>query len=181
MKKVCFLTALFLFIFIISSSLNIANAHSSPKPSSTPISTYELFWPLTAGKTVTDNFFFLKRWKEDFRGKVLLGSPAKADYQLLLATKRIIESEKLFDEKDEMSGIKSLELANKNTKNTLSLLVKSKAGGENIPSVKDNMLNRTHNLNEFLPELKDKFGDEGDKIIDSILASIKDIEKLLQE
>lgn len=181
MKRASLLAALLLFVFVSSSSLNMANAYSSPKPSPTPISTYELFWPLTPGKTVADNFFFLKRWKEDFRGKVLLGSPAKADYQLLLATKRIIEAEKLFDEKNEALGVKSLELANEKIKITLSLLVKSKAGGENTPSVKDNMLNRTHNLNEFLPKLKDKFGSEGDKVIDSILTSIKDIEKLLQE
>lgn len=181
MKKISLVLSAFI-LFLLSFLTNIKNieAYSSPTPSPKPTTTYELFWPLAAGKTVDAKFFFLKNWKENFKGKLLLGSPAKADYELLLTTKRVIEAEKLLDDKKESFGKKSLELAIQRVEKTSALLTKARQGGENIPSVKDNMLNRIDNLNIFLPRLREKADNDGDKLIDLILARIKDIEKLLQ-
>src|SRR3989338_9481511 len=80
------LVAFFIFLF----SVNVVFAQTpSPK------TTFEAFWPLTAGKTIDDPLYFLKVWKENFRGMFIFGNPKKAEYAVYLGTKRVLEAEKL--------------------------------------------------------------------------------------
>lgn len=56
---------------------------------------FTLFWPLTAGKTKADSLYFLKRLKEDLRGFFIFGKPQKAEYNVFLGTKRVLEADSL--------------------------------------------------------------------------------------
>jgi len=98
--------SLFAILFVGSQSAFA----KTPRPTSTPVPTpssaaapagvnsFELFWPLAAGKTEDEPLYFLKQLKEKFRGLLIFGTPQKLDYNVLLATKRVLEAEKLIKE-----------------------------------------------------------------------------------
>lgn len=84
MKKVLLLV---LSIFVLGvTSVNAA-------------SSYEMFYPMVAGKTVADGFVYkLKILKENIRGALIFGTTPKANYKVFLGTKRVLEAEKLLGE-----------------------------------------------------------------------------------
>lgn len=84
MKKVLLLV---LSIFVLgATSVNAA-------------SSYEMFYPMVAGKTAADGFIYkLKILKENIRGSLIFGASQKAEYNIFLASKRLLESEKLLSE-----------------------------------------------------------------------------------
>lgn len=59
---------------------------------------YEMFYPMVAGKTVADGFVYkLKILKENIRGSLIFGATSKANYKAFLGTKRLLEAEKLLE------------------------------------------------------------------------------------
>lgn len=75
------------------------------------VNSFELFWPLVAGKTEDTSFYFLKLIKEQVRGWFISGDSKKADYEVLLGTKRILETEALVKSNKIGSVLKTLERA----------------------------------------------------------------------
>lgn len=89
----------FVFLFALVFSLSLfspilAKTETVPQE----VSSYELFWPVTAGKTLGDSLYGLKIFKEKLRGAFIFGKLQKLDYSLFLATKRVVEAEKLLNE-----------------------------------------------------------------------------------
>ncbi len=74
--------------------VNLVSAESTATSSST-VNSYELFWPLAAGRTEDDTLYFLKILKEQIMGIFLFDDTKKADYAIELGTKRVLETEKL--------------------------------------------------------------------------------------
>lgn len=85
------------------------DASSSPQP--VQVNAYELFWPLVAGKTEGDSLYFLKSFKEKLRGLLIFSPAKKAEYEVLLGTKRLLEAEKLVKSGKEELAIKTLSRA----------------------------------------------------------------------
>ena len=56
---------------------------------------YELFWPIVAGKVQGDSLYPLKIFKEQIRGFLIFSGTRKAEYFSFLSTKRLVEFEKL--------------------------------------------------------------------------------------
>src|SRR3989344_5183162 len=56
---------------------------------------YELFWPVVAGKVKGDSLYPVKLLKEKVRAFFIFDSGAKAEYFSFLSTKRLVEFEKL--------------------------------------------------------------------------------------
>lgn len=71
----------------------------SPFPVTTSINSLEYFWPLAPGKTLEDHIYILKTLTEKVRGLLIFGKPEKVDYLLFLTTKRVLEAEKLINER----------------------------------------------------------------------------------
>src|SRR3989344_8764716 len=92
--RVYLFTAIIFSIFPFLLIKPVSAETDSATPSS-EISSFILFWPLTAGKTEGDSFYFLKTTKEQVVGWFVFGNMKKADYAVLLGTKRILETEKL--------------------------------------------------------------------------------------
>lgn len=165
------LITIFLALLLLGVSFKSAVAASIPIPTSTPtssplnVSSFELFWPIVAGKTAGDPLYFIKTLKEELRGKLIFGSAQKADYSVFLATKRIIEAEKLiFERKDD--------LAEKTLVQTTKLLDKAainvdQALTRGVPFQEQavNMGNRLSNLETFIPSLIIKAGKNKDSLI----------------
>lgn len=107
-----------LLIFVIAVGLFISPSTSyavnyNPSinkvmPSATPeatvsgkpveVNSFEMFWPLAAGKTRADGLYFLKNLKENVRGWFIFGAAEKAEYKTLRATKRVLEAEALIND-----------------------------------------------------------------------------------
>jgi hypothetical protein len=75
------------------------------------VNSYELFWPMVAGRTMKDPLFPLKLLQENIRGYFVFGNAPKAEYHLILATKRFLETEKLISDKENVLAGKSLDKA----------------------------------------------------------------------
>lgn len=97
---------LFLLEIVSPGNIIFAKPSVSPEPIPSPeaqvaeeLNSFKMFWPLVAGKTLDDGFVYsLKRLKENLRGMIIFGKVEKADYLVFLATKRILEAEKLLNE-----------------------------------------------------------------------------------
>lgn len=118
MKKIVFLCLAFLVVSATSAKA---------------VNSYELFWPMVAGKTTSDGFIYqLKIFKEDVRGYLIFGPTQKANYQVLRASKRLLEAEKLLlDKKDDLASI-TLDKA-------IALLSTARKGSANIKLLADDM------------------------------------------
>lgn len=116
---------------------------------------YELFWPLTSGNTMDNPFYFLKLWKEDVSGWFIFDTAKKADYEVTLATKRVLEAEKLLHEKKENLAGKTLDKAL--TQLTLSRGIFSKASRSenNFSLARVNINNQLSNLQVFIPRMSE--------------------------
>lgn len=108
MKKVILILVIFAFYYSVPVYLVKAEEVSKPaKPNS-----YELFWPLSPGKVSGEPFYSLKLAKENFRGVFVFSDLKRAEYEIMLSDKRVLEAEKLFLEKDDkINGRKTLESA----------------------------------------------------------------------
>lgn len=91
--------------------------------SATPVNSYELFWPITAGRTMGDSLYFLKSIKESFRELLIFGDLKKASYSLELSTKRTVEAEKLYlTDKNYENGKKTLDAAEEKREKIISII-----------------------------------------------------------
>lgn len=104
---------------------------------SASVNSYELFYPMVAGKTVADGFVYkLKILKENIRGSLIFGAPQKSDYRVFLASKRLLESEKLLSEKKDDLALVTLD-------KVIMYLTLAKKSSENIKTLSTDM-SKTH-------------------------------------
>lgn len=61
------------------------------------MTTYEMFWPLTAGKVPGDKFYNFKIWRDKLMGALMISPPKKSEYDKSLANKRLLEAERLVE------------------------------------------------------------------------------------
>lgn len=98
------------------------------------VSSYEMFYPMVAGKTVADGFVYkLKIFKETIRGALIFGPVQKADYNIFLASKRLLEAEKLLLEKNDDMALVTL---NK----VVMHLTQAKSSSENIKNLSSDLV-----------------------------------------
>lgn len=116
---------------------------------------YGLFWPLTAGKTMEDPLYFFKRWKEDFGGLFIFDNARKADYEVMLSTKRILEAEKLLMEKKEASVAKTLDNAATQLIYARGKFSKAPRSGDDFQRARINIYNQLSNIKGFMPKLSE--------------------------
>src|SRR3989344_7375004 len=77
------------------------------------VNSFVLFWPVSAGKTMGESLYGLKTFKEKVRGLLIFGKVQKVDYSLFLATKRVVEAEKLLNDGKDDLAVKTLDKMNR--------------------------------------------------------------------
>lgn len=171
-----FLFSFWLFALLgFSPVLAATSQETSPSAQlSRQINSYELFWPLVAGKVEGDSLYFLKILKENLRGMVIFGPAKKAEYAVLLGTKRVLEAEKLTEKGNQ-------DLA---TKTLLRALDKYKSAKTNIESIKRNsgtlgpsygeISNRLSNMQTYLASVLSRRKGE-------VKTKLEEIDKLIKE
>lgn len=176
MRVLIFLFSFWLFAFLVSSPVPaVSSQETSPSAQpSKPVNSYELFWPLVAGKTEGDSSYFLKTLKENLRGMLIFGPGKKAEYAVLLGTKRVLEAEKLVDKG-------SQDLATKTLSRALDQYESAKTNIESIkrdsgalePSYRE-ISNRLSNMQTYLASVL--LSREGE-----VKAKLKEIDRLIKE
>lgn len=135
------------------------------------VNSFELFWPVVAGRTMGSPIYTIKLVKEKVRGALIFGKAQKAEYFVFLATKRVVEAEQLL-------GEGKSDLAAKTLGNATVLLDKSEASvsqaGESISTVVDEMNKKLDNLETFLPSLASK-NDGSKDSINGVLDKVREL------
>ncbi len=127
------LTLLFLVSIITTFSLSPVFAQEpTPTSSPRPTTSYELFWPIVAGRLPDDSLYFLKTLKEKLELFLAFSSSKKANQYLTLSKKRLVESEKLLLEK------KDYPLANQTLALSAQYLNQSVSAISSVPSTSTN-------------------------------------------
>lgn len=120
------LLALFSLLVLVVPVSTEAKATPTPVPSPKAISSYELFWPIAPGRVMGDSLYQLKLFKESLREFFIFGDFKKAEYNINLSEKRLVEAEYLFVvKKDYDNAGKSLETARLKMEKALGLIEKS--------------------------------------------------------
>ncbi len=136
-------------------------------PSSTPVpvvNSFELFWPLVAGKTMQSKLYFLKTLKEDIRGLFIFGSAQKSSYDLFLGTKRMLEAETLIKVNASDLANKTLDSAISDLDKANSSLESAKNSGDVDQGTKDEINMRVSNLRKFVDSLLVQYSDYKERL-----------------
>lgn len=181
MVKKLIVSTLFLFLFALLPVSAFAKVNSNkPTPTPTPTATatpikvvnsFELFWPMVSGKTMQSKVYFLKIFKEKIRGLFIFGSAQKADYDVFLGIKRMLEAEELMKNNVPDLANKTLDAAvNVFTKASLALTNAKnssdidKATKDEINTRKDNLKKLVNFLMVTYPDYKSKLQDVMDRL-----------------
>ena len=108
--------------------------------SSGSVDVASLFWPIVPGTTVADGTFFLKQIKEAFSGMMKFNNIDKAEYNVELSEKRIVEANKLVEEKDFANALKSLEMSAGKREEAIELKRKSLEAGDDVLELVNKMV-----------------------------------------
>ena len=138
-----------------------------PSPVATPVpvvDSFELFWPMSAGKTMQSKVYFLKTLKEDVRGFLIFGSAQKADYSIFLGIKRMLEAEVLMKGNVPDLANKTLDSAAKDFDKANSSLTDAKNSGDVDQDTKNEINDRVSNLKKFVNSLLVQYPNYKDKL-----------------
>lgn len=158
-KVIIFLLSFFLLFlsFKVTTRAVINTAPQKIENKVSEVNSYELFWPVVAGKVAGDKFYILKTFKEKMRGALIFGNTKKAEYYLLLSEKRLVEFEKLaVINKDLANSSKTLKEVKSNQKKVISYLKKAKEQGLNTSETAGSVLKSFNNQVLLLESLATK-------------------------
>lgn len=152
MKYIKTLVLSIVFVFLLGPLAVFAQIDKA-SPTSTaaalPVNSYELFWPVSAGRVMGDQLYSLKLFKEGLREFFIFNDLKKAEYNITLSEKRTVEAEKLFlEKKNAVNGKNTLSEAQKKREKALELVIKSES--KNTSDVKSRMINSLKNQRALL-------------------------------
>lgn len=139
--------------FLLLTSAGSTLAQTKPSISPTPvaeINSFEFFWPLAPGKTQGESLYNLKRLKENVRGWLIFSPIKKADYLVFLATKRVLETEKLAKDGKLDLAKKTMDQAASDIEKSDASLVKSIQTGEQGGPTRSSLAEKLNKLETFL-------------------------------
>ena len=179
-KKLAIILTGFAILFTfagIATAKTIAKVTPKASPTPTPVpvvNSFELFWPMVAGKTMQSKVYFLKIWEEDLRGFLIFGSAQKADNDIFLSTKRMLEAEVLIKGNVPDLANKTLDSAATDLDKANSALNDAKNSSDIDQGTKDEINNRVSNLKLFTNSLMSQYPTYKDKL-QSILDKLNSI------
>lgn len=147
MRRYIFLLITFFFLFLAPFAQAVSVTPSpSPSPNPENVTSYELFWPVTAGKVMGDSLYSVKTLKENVRGWLIFGNYKKSEYSLLLSEKRLVEAEKLITvNKDEANAIKTLAELTKQQDSAVTNFQKARDTGIDVYGLQQRIINSFDN------------------------------------
>lgn len=145
------------------------------------INSFELFWPIAAGKVMGEPLYFLKSFKERIRELLIFSDFKKADYNITLSEKRTVEAEKLFLEKEDyVNGRKALDAAQTRRERAVALIKKTTEDGKNTADLRNRLVNSLEKQQLLLDYVADRMPEEVGSVIVQNINSLKDLISELQ-
>jgi len=140
------------------------------------VNSFELFWPIVAGKVIGEPLYFLKSLKESLRESLIFSSFKKAGNNITLSEKRTVEAEKLFLEvKDYTNAKKSLDAAQVKREKALDYINKAGIEGRYIVDLKNTLSSSLEKQTLLLKYVQTKVADEQKKDIEENIAKISSL------
>ncbi len=143
-----------LLLFPIAS--HAKNISVKPTGTQTPtpvvesnVNSFDLFWPMVAGRTMQSKIYFLKTLKEKVRGFLIFGSTQKANYDIFLGIKRMLEAESLIKSNLPDLARKTLDRAASEFSSANSALENAKNSRDSLQETKDEINTRLEKLKKF--------------------------------
>lgn len=153
MKKLLIAFFVFLFATITPVFAQEEAFPSTPKPTSS----YELFYPIVAGKVSGDTLYPFKLTREWIVDKLVFDSLRKADYHLILSKKRLVEAEELIiNRKDSINAEKSIKRLIGEYKKALEITQDREKKGQKVDDIYNALDSDGHKELEFFKELIEK-------------------------
>lgn len=112
------------------------------------VNSFELFWPMVAGKSRGESLYSLKLFKEKIRGWLIFRPDLKANYEVFLGTKRVLEAEKLLNEAKTDFALITLDEAKGHFDTAISALNKARESDPGA-SVDPQALERLQNVDRL--------------------------------
>ena len=145
------------------------------------VNSYELFWPITAGKVMGEQFYFLKSLKENIREMFIFSDLKKAEHNMTLSEKRTVESEKLFIEsKDYQNGKLSLQNAQQKREMAINFLEKAQEEGKNTIEQKNRIVSSFERQRELLNYLSTQVPGQERGVIDENISKLNSVLSALE-
>ena len=136
------------------------------------VDVYALFWPVVPGKTVADSMFWAKQLKENLGGVFSFGDINKSKYQIELSEKRLVEANKLFEDKDYTNAAKSLDLNKANRDEALKLMKKAREEKRKVDELTGRLVTSLENQETVLKYLVTQLPDDQKSKIEEILKDL---------
>jgi hypothetical protein len=125
------------------------------------VSSFEMFWPISPGKVQGDVLYPLKICKEGFREFLILSNFRKADYNIKLAEKRVVEADKLLTvDKKYSESAKTLKAAQAKREKAYEYIKKAEAEGEYVVDLKNTLTTSLEKQQKLLNYLITKLPQE---------------------
>lgn len=131
MFKKLFISFCLIALFLPTSLVFAKGPTPLPTPTPTPteeydftkMTTYEMFWPIVAGKIPGDRFYSLKLWRDKMVGFLFFSKIKKSEYLKQQANKRLVEAEKLLEIQRFSYFPQTLEISTDNLNKGLEILM----------------------------------------------------------
>jgi hypothetical protein len=133
---------------------------------------YAVFWPIVPGTTVADSSFFFKQLKEGLSGMFKFSTLSKADYQIGISEKRLVEASKLIESKDYANGLKSISLNEDARKSALELKKKAVEEKADTLELTNKLVKSFENQQKALIYLATQLPEDQKSKLDQILKNL---------
>ncbi len=147
---------------------------SEASQSSSTVDSYDLFWPVFAGKTMDESMYPLKLVKESIGEFFAFGDLNKTKYNTTLSEKRLLEAEKLIKNKSYKNLKATLDSSQEKRQKALSFFQKAKDNNRHLDQLKETMANSLNNQLKLLFALKLQVSSDNQSLLDSSINQVKD-------
>lgn len=169
--KSTFVLLSLIFSLVVVSDISAEFPASSSAQIDISQKSFEIFWPLVAGKTIDQSMYYFKNLKEQLRGMLIFGQPQKADYAVLLSTKRFLEVVQLTEEGKTDWANKTMIALYARLDEAEKALSLAKENKESVGEAGINITNNLNNIEQFtgiLIETKGEYKDQLQEVLDKI-------------
>lgn len=182
--SISFVILLLLVFFptaVFAQKRAVVTPSPSPSPTIAPVNSYELFWPISAGKVMGEKLYSLKLFKEWARELLIFSDLKKVDYNIALSEKRVVEAEKLFTvKKDYDNGKKTLEAAQQKREKALTLVGQAQGKGRYVADLVNRFTRSLENQRALLSYVATSVSSEAKDTISKNIDSLNSIIAKLQ-
>lgn len=186
MKLLSTILTAILGLFLFSNVALAQTASPSAMPESTvsatpaAVDSFDLFWPIVAGRTKGDPLYFLKSFKESLRELLIFSNFKKADYNITLSVKRTIEAEKLLLGNDLDNAQSTLTASQSRRDRAYELINKASADGDKVEDLINTLNSSLEKQELLLVSVKNKVQDDTKTIIDENINQLNALQEKLQ-